>query len=131
MNTISPSSRRVTTEAQAWLASLAPLVSPLFPADTAEAFRGYLPLLVALPTKAFNRETLEEAACCARARHGVPTHAELRAVLTTWCREHRHAPPALPRPRDIVPYNERCTPAQASEILRRHGYATLTAGVSK
>ncbi len=128
MNMMTFPPRRVAPEAQTWLASLAPLVSPLFPADAAEAFRGYLPLLAALPPAAFNRETLEDAACCARARHGVPSYAELRAVLATWCSEHRPVVPALPKPRDIVPKDERCTPEQAAEILRKYGYVAPSTG---
>lgn len=106
-----------------FLACLAPLVAPLYPADAAEAFRAYLPLLRDLPPAAFNRDTLEEAARCARARHGVPSYAELRAVLGTWCREHRPPRRRLPPPDNSIPESERCTPEQAREILRRYGYA--------
>jgi hypothetical protein len=122
MNAVVPADRKGPTQAEAWMASLAPLVSPVFPKEVAAALREYLPLLRDVPGQAFNRDTLEEAARCAKGRHGVPTYAELRAVLAAWCREHRPVRPALPRPRDAVPEEERCTPEQAAEILRRHGW---------
>ncbi len=122
MKSVGPSMRQNRAIAEPWLASLAPLVMPLFPADAAEAMRAYLPLLDNVPAEAFNRDTLEAAARCARGRHGVPTYAELRAVLASWCHDHRPVRQALPKPRDTVPESERCTPEQAAEILRRHGW---------
>ncbi len=123
MKAIPPASSRTRAAAATWLASLAPLVSPLFPAQTAEALRDYMPLLEDVAAEAFNRETLEQAACCAGAANGMPRYAELRAVLAAWCREHRPVRRALPRPEGVVPESERCTPAQAAAILRRHGFA--------
>ena len=121
MNTVPSKQRHASPSREAWLASLAPLVSPGYPAEAAAALHLYLRVLDDVALEAFNRDTLEQAARCARGRHPVPTYAELRGVLDAWLREHRPVRAALPPPCNVVPESERCTPEQAAEVLRRHG----------
>ena len=109
-----------------WLGALAPLVAPAYPQDAAEAFRTFAPLLAAYPAEAFNRRTLEDAACCARSRTGIPTYAELRDVIAAWLRDRQPVRQALPPPPDVVPPDERVTPEQADAILAKHGASART-----
>jgi hypothetical protein len=73
-----------------WLASLAMLVSPTFPAQAVDGLIPFLGFLEDIPDTAFTRDTLMEVVSAPR-RLSIPSLDEIRKPLLAWVKDNRPA----------------------------------------
>lgn len=89
-----------------WLAMLATLTSPSFPAQATQSLLAFMPLLGDMPEGAFTVRSLHAVAATPR-RQAVPSIDELRRALHEWYRDFGQDRTAIAGPADGLDAQDR------------------------